>query len=67
MAEQSKQYSVALNENMAVMSACLELGAAAIEQVIGGEEASNQLDGQPQNSRDIQELLASRVAKAFGV
>lgn len=67
MAEQSRHVSVAFNENMATLAACLELGAAAIELVAGGDEASNQLDGETQSTRDIQDILASRISKVHGV
>lgn len=53
-------------ENLAVLAGALALGEQALQKVMGGEEISTHLQGEPQNTRDIQELLASRMGKALG-
>lgn len=55
------------NENLTVVAACLELGGAAIFEVMGGDAVSNQVHGEKQSLRDIQEMIGSRLAKSFGV
>lgn len=52
--------------NLAVLAATVELGTATLQKVMGTEEASTQLHGETQSTRDIQELIAARMAKAFG-
>lgn len=54
------------NENLTVMSACLELAAGVIQEVMGDDAIANQLNGENQSVRDIQEMVAARLAKAFG-
>lgn len=59
--------NVAYNQNLTVLASALELGAAAITQVMGDEAISNQILGETQKTRDIQEMLASRLVKQLGV
>jgi len=65
MSDVKKCPNVVLNTNLAVTSACLELGAAAILQVMGKDEASTHIAGEALNISDLQELLAARIAKTF--
>lgn len=58
--------NTAYAENLAVLSGALALGEQALQKVMGGEEISTHLQGEEQNTRDVQELLASRMAKALG-
>lgn len=53
--------------NLAVVSAALELGGAVIQRVMGGDAVANTLQGEQQGVRDVQEMLASRLSKTFGV
>lgn len=53
-------------ENTAVLAGAVALGEHALKKVMGGEETSTQLNGETQQTRDIQELLASRLGKALG-
>lgn len=45
----------------ATLAAVMELGAAAIERIMGGEAVSNVVNGEVQTTRDVQDMLASRV------
>lgn len=65
MSDVKKSPDAIFNQNMAVMSASLELGAAAIQRVMGRDEASTHVGGEPLKTKDIQELLAAKMAKAF--
>ncbi len=58
--------NTAYAENLAVLAGALALGEQALQNVMGGEEISTHLQGEQQNTRDVQELLASRMAKALG-
>lgn len=53
-------------ENLAILAGALALGEHALQKVMGGEETSTQLNGEAQQARDIQELLAARLGKALG-
>lgn len=53
-------------DNMTVVCAQLELGAAAIKKVVGSEALSNHIYGEAQSTRDFQEIIASRMTKAYG-
>jgi|AntDeeMinimDraft_5_1070356.scaffolds.fasta_scaffold22132_2 hypothetical protein len=66
MSETKKSPDLAFSENLAVLSAGIELGAGALHRVMGSDAASTQIAGETQNTKDIQELLAARMAKAFG-
>lgn len=49
--------------NARVLAACAELGAAAVEKVVGGDAASNQLNGVQLTTKEIQEQLVARITK----
>lgn len=66
MAKQTLSPNIAAVDNLAVLAAALELGAAALQRVLGGDEAANQVQGATLSTQDIQEMLASRIAKAVG-
>jgi hypothetical protein len=66
MAKPKESPDAALNENLAVITASLELGAATLQKVMGSDAVSNHIRGEAQSVADIQELLASRLAKHFG-
>jgi hypothetical protein len=66
MSDTKKSPDVAFSENLAVVAAGIELGAGALQRVMGGDAASTQIAGETQSTKDIQELLAARMAKAFG-
>jgi len=66
MSETKKSNDAAFTDNLTVLAAGVELGAAALQRVMGGDAASTQIYGEVQNTKDIQELLAARMAKAFG-
>lgn len=66
MSETKRSLDSAYGENLAVISAGIELGASALQKVMGGDAASTQIAGETQSTKDIQELLAARMAKRFG-
>jgi len=53
-------------ENVTVLAGAVALGEGALQKVLGGEETSTQINGETQETRDIQELLASRLGKILG-
>lgn len=52
--------------NTAMVYAVLELGTCVMEEILGGDEASNQVSGKPYDRDAIRNDLAITVAKAFG-
>jgi len=54
-------------QNLAVVSAALELGGCVLCEVTGGEELSNRLNDKTHEKKDFQELLAARLMVKLGV
>lgn len=64
---QKRNEQEVFHTNLTHVTAALALGEEALRKVLGSDEASTQVDGQSQETRDLQELLASRMAKQLGV
>lgn len=58
--------NLAYLNNLAIVTACVDLGAAAVQKVMGTDAVSNQIAGETQSTRDIQEMIGARLTKAFG-
>jgi hypothetical protein len=67
MQKQSLSPNAAHAQTLQVLTAAAELGAAAIQQCLGGDGASNEVGGQLLTTQDIQTALLARVAKKLGV
>lgn len=53
--------------NLAAISAALVVGEGALRQVLGGDELATHITGDELTTQEIQELLASRIAKHHGL
>lgn len=53
-------------DNTVMVYALLELGTCVMEEILGGDEASNQVDGKAYDRDAIRNDLAVTVAKALG-
>lgn len=67
MQKQKVSPNVQYMGNLAVLSACLELGVAAVQNVMGGDAVSTQLQGEDQSARDIQDMIGARLIESLGV
>jgi hypothetical protein len=67
MPKQKISPNIAYTQNLAAVSACLDLGGAVIQKVMGSDAISNQLQGETQTLRDLQELIAARLQSALSV
>lgn len=67
MKKQSVSPNAAHASTIAVLAAAVEVGAEAILQSLGTDEASSEVDNQTLSTRDIQVALAARLTKKLGV
>jgi hypothetical protein len=58
--------NVVHSQNVAVLTAAVELGGEAIVQSLGNETSSPSLDGEFLTKQDIQAALIARVVKHLG-
>lgn len=54
-------------QNLAILSAMLELAGPVMMNITGGEELSNQVGGVTQEQRDLQELVATRIENSLNL
>lgn len=64
---QSQSNNVVHEQNLQILSAMVELGAEAIQRILGTEETASTLNGVFLTKQDIQEALASRIAKQLAI
>lgn len=64
---QNLSNNVAHGQNIAVLSAAVELGTEAILRSLGSETSSATLNGEFLSKQDIQEALAARIAKQLNI
>jgi hypothetical protein len=65
MQEQSN--NVAHGQNLAILSAAVQLGAEALVRSLGGDDSSATLNGEFLTPQDLQEALAARIAKQLAI
>lgn len=53
-------------DNLAVSTAILEVGAAVMKQVEGTDEVADSVNGEARTIRDYEEQIAANSLKAFG-
>lgn len=52
--------------NLTTLAGAIDMGAAAIEQVLGSEATATQVDGTTQTRREIQDYLITRLNATLG-
>lgn len=55
------------HDNLAILTACTELATAVLSEVLGGDEASNQIGDIRLTGQDLQEIITARLATRLGV
>lgn len=64
---QNQSNNVVHGQNLSILSAMVELGSEAILRILGTEHSSSTLNGVFLTQQDIQEALASRIAKQLAI
>ncbi|MCY1439386.1 hypothetical protein D9M71_556200 [compost metagenome] len=64
---QNLSNNVAHGQSLSILSASVELGAEAIQRILGTEHTSSTLNGVFLTKQDIQEALAARIAKQLAI